>query len=260
MESSSNKEEPKQISSTKVSPPSEIKSTDTSTNNKNKEEPKQISSTKVSSPSEIKSTDTSTNNKTTNGIDKNSILNDKLHRKWVFWFDNPKLADPNMSWKENLKNCGSFDTPELFWRIFNNMKPTSQLPVNSNYHIFREGIEPMWEDPENMNGGKFVLTVPKKESRQGKADELFLKTLLAVIGETIDATGDIVCGTVVSTRKSQDRIALWLKSDREEICIPIGEKWKKAMDIPPKMSIKYQLHKEAAAAGHSFKNEIMFEV
>jgi len=43
------------------------------------------------------------------------------------------------------------------------VKPITQLPLNSNYHIFKEGVEPMWEDAENINGGKFVLTVPKKK-------------------------------------------------------------------------------------------------
>jgi len=183
-----------------------------------------------------------------------------LHHKWVLWYDNPRLAPAGSTWKENLKKCGTFQTVESFWSIFNNLLPASQLPLNSNYHIFREGVEPMWEDPMNHDGGKFVLTIPKKDSRSGKCEEWWLYTVLAVIGETMDMNGDEVCGTVVSIRKNQDRIALWLKSANRDICIKIGERWKKSLELTNKTILKYQVHKDAAASGSSFKNEIKFEV
>eukprot|EP00568_Trieres_chinensis_P001134 CAMPEP_0183306892 /NCGR_PEP_ID=MMETSP0160_2-20130417/15282_1 /TAXON_ID=2839 ORGANISM="Odontella Sinensis, Strain Grunow 1884" /NCGR_SAMPLE_ID=MMETSP0160_2 /ASSEMBLY_ACC=CAM_ASM_000250 /LENGTH=192 /DNA_ID=CAMNT_0025470369 /DNA_START=60 /DNA_END=638 /DNA_ORIENTATION=- len=188
------------------------------------------------------------------------IAKTPLHNKWVLWFDNPRLAPEGISWRENLKECGKFDSIETFWEVFNNVKPASQLSTNGNYHIFREGIEPMWEDKSNVNGGKFVLTIPKKDSKEGRCDEWWLFTVLAVIGETIDMTGDEVCGTVVSIRKSQDRVALWLKSCDRTICSEIGERWKKALDVSNKTKLRYQSHKDAAASGRSFKNEVMFEV
>lgn len=117
----------------------------------------------------------------------------------------------------------------------------------------------MWEDPANKAGGKFVLTIPKKDSRSGRCDEWWLYTVLALIGETIDLNGDQVCGAVVSIRKSQDRIALWLKSSDQQVCSEIGARWKKALDMN-KTIMKYQLHDDAATSGSSFKNATKFEV
>ncbi|KAH9930547.1 translation initiation factor eIF 4e-like domain-containing protein [Epithele typhae] len=37
--------------------------------------------------------------------------------------------------------------------------PPSKLERNSNYHLFKSGIKPMWEDDANANGGKWVLTM-----------------------------------------------------------------------------------------------------
>lgn len=211
-----------------------------------------------------------------------------LHGTWTLFYDNPRLAPEGTSWADNLKTCGDFDNADDFWRIFNNVKPASQMATNSNYHLFRQGIQPMWEDPANVNGGKFVLTIPKKDSKNGRCDEWWLYTVLAMIGETMDLHGDQVAGAVVSIRKSQDRIALWLKSSDPNICIPIGERWKKALEFN-KTPLKYQFHKDgtktwismeccgdcmcmqysnsslsillsAAASGSSFKNEIKFEV
>jgi len=166
-----------------------------------------------------------------------------LHRRWTLWFDNPRFAPPGAAWKDNLKKCGSFDNLEAFWRIYNNVKPPSQLSLNSNYHIFRQGILPTWEDPVNTNGGKFVYTIPKKLSKTGVCDDSWMFTVLAVIGETMDMDGDQVVGAVVSIRKSQDRIALWIRSSEKHTCRMIGLRWKKAVNIHD-MNLKYQIHRD----------------
>lgn len=118
----------------------------------------------------------------------------------------------------------------------------------------------MWEDPANKDGGKFVLTIPKKDSKAGKGDEWWLFTVLSVIGETMDASGEEICGCVVSIRKAQDRIALWLKSCDRKACTEVGARWKKCLEVSNKTSLRYQAHKDAAASGSSFKNEVKFEV
>lgn len=183
----------------------------------------------------------------------------QLNAKWTMWFDNSRLADPNKEWKDNLANCGSFDTIEDFWRIFNNLKPASQLPLNSNYHVFREGVIPMWEDPANENGGKFVLTIPKKDSESGRCDEWWLHTVLAIIGETLDADGNEVCGAVVSIRPKHDRIALWLRSNDQGRCSLVGARWKKCLEMNRTL-LQFQEHRSAAASGRSFLNASTFEV
>ena len=182
-----------------------------------------------------------------------------LHAKWTLWYDNPRLAPAGADWKESLKPCGSFDSVGCFWSIFNNLKPATQISVSSNYSVFRYGVEPSWEEAANVNGGKFVLTIPKKESKAGKVNEWWLFTVLALIGETMDATGDQVNGAVVSIRKSQDRIALWLKSSDRQVCVKIGLRWKLVLNLD-KITVRYQTHKDAAASGRSFRNDVQFVV
>jgi translation initiation factor 4E len=183
-----------------------------------------------------------------------------LHRTWALFYDDPNQnTHPDIPWKDKLQLCGEFSTAQEFWTIFNNIVPSSQIPMGANYHLFCKGILPAWEDPANMNGGKFVMTMPKKDSRAGKCDEWWLFSVLAVIGETMDMSGDEICGVVVSVRKSQDRIALWLKSCNKDACVKVGTRWKKALQVTDKTVLKYQSHKDAAASGTSYQNQVLFE-
>ena len=183
----------------------------------------------------------------------------KLNAAWTFWFDNPKIATTG-EWKDSLKRLATFDTVEKFWAVYNNIRCPTDVAVASNYSLFREGIEPTWEDPQNTDGGKFVFTISKRDSKSGKTDEWWLFTVLAVVGETLDADGSQVNGCVISIRKNQDRIALWLRSRKKPVCIEVGMRFKKALRLDDKMTLRYQTHSDAAATGHSFRNEVHFEV
>ncbi|KAK4997224.1 hypothetical protein LTR28_014048, partial [Elasticomyces elasticus] len=41
------------------------------------------------------------------------------------------------NWNELLKEVISFDSVEDFWGIYNNITPTSQLALKSDYHLFK---------------------------------------------------------------------------------------------------------------------------
>jgi len=181
-----------------------------------------------------------------------------LESKWVFWYDNPKMKKPEESWEENLKRINAFDNVEDFWCLFNNMAAPKKLSLGSNYHLFKEGIKPMWEDPENKLGGKWVLTVPKGRNRS-LVDQWWMNMILLMIGENMADDGDIN-GVVVSLRKSQDRIALWTKSaQKEDLQLKIGTQFRKGLEIPPTFQLKYQAHADAEASGSSFQNKAFYE-
>jgi len=76
----------------------------------------------------------------------------------------------------NLKHLIEFDTVEDFWSVWNVLIAPSKLALGSNYHMFRTGIEPKWEDPTNARGGKWVATFPKQRPNPNirTIDELWL--------------------------------------------------------------------------------------
>lgn len=51
-----------------------------------------------------------------------------------------------------------------FYRVYNNY-PWDKIRLRDTVHIFRKGVKPVWEDPENLNGGSWTFRVPKVRSQ-----------------------------------------------------------------------------------------------
>lgn len=167
-----------------------------------------------------------------------------LQNGWTIWYDNPQKRTNQASWGDHLKKITTFGTVEDFWRVFNNLKPASVLAQGSNYHIFKEHIEPKWEDSTNAKGGKWTVTIPPK-SRSASLDQMWLWAVLACIGETFLSPDD-VCGVVVSVRKAGDRVQIWTKdATNEQACRDIGRSLKDALELPDSTVVGYQSHADS---------------
>ena len=63
---------------------------------------------------------------------------------WTFTYFK-KVA--NKSYEENTYTLGTTATVEDFWRLYVHLRrPVDERPTVCDYHVFREGIRPMWED------------------------------------------------------------------------------------------------------------------
>ncbi|KAK9905992.1 hypothetical protein M0R45_000117 [Rubus argutus] len=155
----------------------------------------------------------------------------KLERKWTFWFDNQsKPKQSGAAWGSSLKKAYTFETIQEFWCLYDQIFKPSKFPANAEFHLFRAGVEPKWEDPECANGGKWTVT----SSRKANLDTMWLETLMALIGEQFDE-GDEICGVVASVRQRQDKLALWTRNAANEAAqMSIGRKWKEIIDVTDK--------------------------
>ncbi|KAJ6583196.1 translation initiation factor eIF 4e-like domain-containing protein [Mycena sp. CBHHK59/15] len=132
-------------------------------------------------------------------------------------------------YEAGLTVVGDFSTVEEFCRYFNWLKPPSHLERNSNYHLFKAGIKPMWEDPANANGGKWVLTM---KNNPALLDRCWNWLAMALVGEELEEGHDLICGAVVSLRSKVDRIQVWTRSkDDVERLNAIGKKLVKLLDV-----------------------------
>ncbi|OVA02332.1 Translation Initiation factor eIF- 4e [Macleaya cordata] len=163
----------------------------------------------------------------------------RLERKWTFWFDNQSKPKQGAAWGSSLRKGYTFDTVEDFWCLYDQIIKPSRLPGNADFHLFKDGIEPKWEDPECANGGKWSVSCSKRTN----LDSMWLETLMALIGEQFDES-DEICGVVASVRQRQDKLALWTKNAANEAAqMGIGRRWKEIIDVTDK--ITYSFHDDA---------------
>jgi len=167
-----------------------------------------------------------------------------LHQRWSFWFD---VADgskpPNpKDWGASLRKMLDFVSIEGFWGTINNIARPSTLPMRSDYHCFRAGVKPAWEDPQNRQGGKWQWELHKRDDNE--MDRAWLITLLCMIGEQF-SDADQVMGCVVSLRKGRNRLALWTRSDSQHAAIRVGQEWKKMIGVPHAHKIQFFSHSQA---------------
>ena len=114
-----------------------------------------------------------------------------------------------------------------------------KLEPNSDHYIFEAGIKPMWEDPENANGKKWVLVVKNNLT----VDRCCTCLAMVLVGEELDE-GDDICGAVVGMKSRVDRIHVWPRSkDDVEGLNGIGRKVIKLLDVfeADRFGLKFQV-------------------
>lgn len=64
------------------------------------------------------------------------------------------------------------EVPDIgaFYRIYNNF-PWDGVKNKDSVHVFRAGVKPLWEDPENLEGGSLTVKVKREDGKGIKAWE-----------------------------------------------------------------------------------------
>ncbi|XP_072958603.1 eukaryotic translation initiation factor [Typha angustifolia] len=178
----------------------------------------------------------------------------RLERKWTFWFDNQSKPKQGAVWGTSLRKVYTFDTVEEFWCLYDQIFRPSKLSGNADFHCFKTGIEPKWEDPECADGGKWSLACNRKDT----LDTMWLDTLMALIGEQFDDSEEI-CGVVASVRQRQDKLALWTKTaSNEAVQMSIGRKWKEVVHSNDK--IVYNSFHDESRRDKSSRGNVRYSV
>lgn len=146
----------------------------------------------------------------------------------------------------------------------NNITPTSELGLKADYHLFKKGIRPEWEDQQNKHGGKWSYSF--KDKRSVPIDDLWLHAQLAAIGETLENDGDNeVMGVVVNVRKGFYRVGLWTRTTGKsipgdkgegrsaakgkEVLENIGRRFKEVLRLKDTDVVEFSGHTDSAHSG-----------
>ncbi|KAL2811345.1 translation initiation factor eIF 4e-like domain-containing protein [Aspergillus granulosus] len=162
-----------------------------------------------------------------------------LRSTWIIWYrpPTPKYSD----YEKSTAPLASISSVESFWSIYSHLKRPSLLPTVSDYHIFKKGIRPVWEDEANKKGGKWIVRLKK-----GVADRYWEDLLLAMVGDQFAEASDEVCGAVLSVRSGEDVLSVWTRIDGGRN-IKIRETIKRLLAFPADTNIVWKSHDDSIA-------------
>ncbi|KAJ5469982.1 hypothetical protein N7530_007339 [Penicillium desertorum] len=162
-----------------------------------------------------------------------------LKSTWIVWYrpPTPKYSD----YEKSTVPLASISSVESFWAVYSHLKRPSLLPTVSDYHIFKKGIRPVWEDEANKRGGKWIVRFKK-----GVSDRYWEDLLLAMVGDQFAEAGDEVCGAVLSVRGGEDVLSVWTRIDGGRN-IKIRETIKRLLNFPADTNIIWKSHDDSIA-------------
>ncbi|KAJ7491419.1 translation initiation factor eIF4e [Mycena galericulata] len=209
-----------------------------------------------------------------------------LRNTWVFWFRQQRAPGNKIaSYEEGIKRVAAFSSVESFWSLHTHLTPPSALTPTTDYLLFHARVtRPVWEDPLNITGGKWILRLKK-----GVADRVWEALVCAVVGdgfagceagrpgasadnaegangshaeswEDDDDEDDAdplpeICGCTISVRQSEDIVSLWNRVDGDVgVRERIRDTLREVLSLPPNTVMEYKSNNDSMQDKSSFRN------
>jgi len=163
-----------------------------------------------------------------------------LDYSWTFWYDiQPSRGLDKEHYEEQLHQAASFHTIPDFWKGWNQVLQVSPT-LESNVRIFKSGVKPLWEDPSNVNGGKWVAITPKTKNQQ-RTIQAWLSLLITILVGELGFEDDIT-GMGLSVRNWGNMFTIWNTdcTKKEEI----EEVTRKFAEMLGTSNVKYHPHQK----------------
>lgn len=169
----------------------------------------------------------------------------KLQHSYSLWFSKKtsmqmrrvQVLRGHEEYGKSLQIIGRCASVEQWWSLYSHLvKPTAMKPYRE-LHLFKSGIKPMWEDPVNTNGGRWIIKI-----RKNKIDRAWETVCMAMCGEQF-LVGPEICGVVLSTRLPEDIICVWNRTATDRASTTrIRDTLKRILNLPPDTAMEYKVH------------------
>lgn len=156
-----------------------------------------------------------------------------------------------------------FSSVEQFWETYKFIKrpsgecapsplsPAAEITRKVDFHLFKKGIKPVWEDQQNRKGGKWILRLKK-----GLSSRIWENLLLAMIGEQF-LVGEEICGAVCSVRNQEDILSLWNKSANSTgVTNRIRDTLRRILNLPMNAILEYKRHDDCLRDQSSYRHTV----
>ncbi|KAI9461414.1 translation initiation factor eIF4e [Boletus coccyginus] len=197
-----------------------------------------------------------------------------LRNTWVFWFRQQRAPGNKITnYEEGIKKVASFSSVESFWSLHTHLSPPSSLLPTTDYLLFHAGVRrPVWEDPLNRAGGKWIIRL-----RKGVADRVWEDLVCGVVGDMFDECGrgrrkvdgdsdgnneddngeewPEICGCTISVRQNEDIVAIWNHIEMDmKLREKIRDTIRLVLNLPPSTIMEYKSNNDSMQDKSSFRN------
>lgn len=229
-----------------------------------------------------------------NGSANGALAVHPLHHTWVFWFRQHRAPGNKITnYEEGIKKISAVNSVESFWSLWTHLNPPSSLLPTTDYLLFHSGVRrPVWEDPLNITGGKWIIRL-----RKGVADRLWEGLILALLGDqfadcrdeaedgrSVSENGSVIanasskggtgkenvngaakdevpegdwpeiCGCTISVRQNEDIISVWNRSDADaKVKERIRETIRRVLTLPQTTVMEYKSNNDSMQDKSSFR-------
>ena len=160
----------------------------------------------------------------------------KLFHKYSFWFLISQGTLKNNQYESKNKKIAEFDTIEDFWKIYQHIKKPDNCQEGIELKMFKDNIEPRWDDDSNKNGGKLILLCNKEYT-----SIIWEEIILNIIGNIFPKNiVDNINGIVFISKSKYNTIQIWFKQYNENYCKDLEQCLRNIIQIPNEVPIKFK--------------------
>lgn len=139
---------------------------------------------------------------------------------WNVWYHHTKDIWTIDGYKSILQINNAYD----FWKLYNNWNTIGGI-TGKHYFIMKNDVKPIWEDPNNINGGCWSFKIA-----DNMAEELWEDLSVLLVTNELAENTEVV-GLSISIKKNNTSIIkIWNKNSKEHSIKNINKnilkKWK----------------------------------
>ena len=175
----------------------------------------------------------------------------KLSHKYSFWFFITQGALKNNKYESKNKKIAEFDTIEDFWKIYQHIKKPDNCQEGIQLKMFKDNIEPKWDDDSNKNGGKMTMLCNKDYT-----SIIWEEIILNIIGNIFPKNIlDNINGIVFMSKNKYNTIQIWFKEYNENYCKELEQCFRNIIQIPNEVPIKFKRIYNGEKKGKNYINK-----
>ena len=138
---------------------------------------------------------------------------DSLPSKFNLWLFDAKDENQTNSdnFYEKVKNVLAVASPSDFATMYSKLRKPKDMKNGCEVYFFKEGIKPLWEDPENENGGSFFMHIKKTF-----ANRIWENVLFSVVAQNTDEV-KVINGIIIRVLTLEVVFFIWTKKITKEM-------------------------------------------